>query len=135
MDTFEGNDKDMSSGTLFEQNFYPAFRDNIEANGLGRYVTPIVGRSVDIGKTWSKPIDFLFIDGGHEYEDVLADFETFSPHVVVGGIVAFHDCHNFETDPNAPVGFPGVVRVWRENAVPVLSERGMCATLAYGTKR
>ena len=135
IDTFEGNDKDFTRGTQFENPFYSVFKKNIDANGLSRYVTPVPGRSVEVGKTWKRPIDFLFIDGGHEYEDVLTDFQTFFPHVVAGGIVAFHDCHNFATDPDSAVGFPGVLRVWNENAMPVLSDHGMCATLAYGRKR
>ena len=135
IDTFEGNTKDFTPGTLFERPFYQEFVRNIEANGLSQYVTPLSGQSVDIAKAWTRPIDLLFIDGGHEYEDVLSDFESFFPHVVDGGMVAFHDCHNFATDPHAQVGFPGVLRVWNENATPVLSDRGMCATLAYGRKR
>lgn len=35
--------------------------------------------------------DYLFIDGDHSYNGVKADYETFSPLVRVGGIVAFHD--------------------------------------------
>lgn len=36
-------------------------------------------------------VDFLFIDGDHTYEGVKNDFEMYSPLVVDGGIVAFHD--------------------------------------------
>jgi predicted O-methyltransferase YrrM len=38
-----------------------------------------------------RPLDFLFIDGDHEYEGVKADFELHSRAVRPGGIVAFHD--------------------------------------------
>jgi len=54
------------------------------------------------------PIDFLFIDGGHLYDEVKADFETYAPLVRAGGIVMFHDIHNHN---------PGVVEVpryWQE---------------------
>lgn len=37
------------------------------------------------------PIDFLFIDGDHTYEGVKQDFEDYSPLVVEGGLIAFHD--------------------------------------------
>ena len=38
-----------------------------------------------------KKIDFLFIDGDHRYEGIKEDFETYSPLVRSGGIIAFHD--------------------------------------------
>ena len=36
-------------------------------------------------------VDLLFIDGDHSYEGVKKDFETYSPLVRKGGIIAFHD--------------------------------------------
>ena len=36
-------------------------------------------------------LDFLFIDGDHEYEGVKQDWENYSPLVRGGGVVAFHD--------------------------------------------
>ena len=38
-----------------------------------------------------KPLDLLFIDAGHRYEEVLLDHTMYSPLVRPGGIVAFHD--------------------------------------------
>jgi hypothetical protein len=38
------------------------------------------GDSRAIGKTWKEPIDMLWIDGGHDYEFVLADLNNFGPH-------------------------------------------------------
>jgi cephalosporin hydroxylase len=46
-------------------------------------------------------VDFLFIDGGHDYNTVLADWKNYSPLVRSGGMVAFHD-----------IGMPDVRRVW-----------------------
>jgi predicted O-methyltransferase YrrM len=48
-------------------------------------------RSDEAAKTWSAPIDFLFIDGDHAYEACRRDFEDWSPHVVPDGVLAFHD--------------------------------------------
>ncbi len=42
------------------------------------------------------PFDFLFIDGDHETEGVIADFNMYSPLVRTGGLVAFHD-YNLES--------------------------------------
>lgn len=38
-----------------------------------------------------EPLDFLFIDGDHTYEGVRQDWETYSPLVRPGGLIAFHD--------------------------------------------
>lgn len=43
-------------------------------------------------------IDFLFIDGGHLYEEVKKDFELYSPLVKKGGIIAFHDARITDND-------------------------------------
>jgi predicted O-methyltransferase YrrM len=48
-------------------------------------------RSDDAIAGWSRPIDFLLIDGDHDYEPVKRDWEDWSAHVVPGGKVAFHD--------------------------------------------
>ena len=38
-----------------------------------------------------EPVDFVFIDGDHSEEGLLADWEAWSPLVAPGGIVALHD--------------------------------------------
>jgi predicted O-methyltransferase YrrM len=38
-----------------------------------------------------RPVDFLFIDGDHSFEGVKADFDTYSPLVRPGGVIALHD--------------------------------------------
>lgn len=38
-----------------------------------------------------REVDFLFIDGGHLYENVLIDYLNYSPLVKQGGIIGFHD--------------------------------------------
>jgi glycosyltransferase involved in cell wall biosynthesis/predicted O-methyltransferase YrrM len=47
--------------------------------------------SSDAVRDWSKPIDFLFIDGDHAYEAVRGDWEQWTPHVAPNGFVALHD--------------------------------------------
>ena len=37
------------------------------------------------------PFDFLFIDAGHSYQDVAADYRDYSRMVRRGGLIAFHD--------------------------------------------
>lgn len=48
-----------------------------------------------------RSIDFLFIDGDHSYAGVKQDFNTYSPLVRQGGIIALHDAYLFENDTTA----------------------------------
>ena len=50
-------------------------------------------------------IDFLFIDGGHDYATCLADWQNYGPLVRPGGMVAFHDLGQ---------EWPDVRNVWSE---------------------
>lgn len=52
--------------------------------------------SFNVSKHWNKSIDFLFIDGDHSYEGCHRDWREWSPYVIQGGIVAFHDGRMFE---------------------------------------
>lgn len=52
-------------------------------------------------------VDFLFIDGDHDYSVVRADYENYGPLVRKGGLIAFHDIEG-------PTVQPGVVRFWQE---------------------
>ena len=82
----------------------PSFHANLNAAVLGDHVEPMAMSSVDAAAQWDRPIRLLFIDGDHGYEETKRDFELFSPHVVAGGVICFHD-----------VGpWPGVTRFFRE---------------------
>jgi predicted O-methyltransferase YrrM len=70
----------------------------------------MLGRSQDIGKKWDKAIDFMWIDGSHDYEDVREDILAWSPWVVEGGIIAVHDCFDGEPPAHNPSGAGQAVR-------------------------
>lgn len=62
------------------------------------------------------PIDLLFIDDGHYYEQIMREFELWRPHVRPGGWIVFHDIN-----PLANIGPHGtqpeciqVPRFWKE---------------------
>jgi len=55
------------------------------------YFTFIKGYSFNVAKTWKEPIDYIFIDGDHNYEAVKKDMEDWLPHVKQGGYMSFHD--------------------------------------------
>lgn len=58
--------------------------------GLHR-VARLLGKSYEIGEHWPWLVDMVFVDGGHDYESVRLDIETWIPKVKRGGIIAFHD--------------------------------------------
>ena len=49
--------------------------------------------SDNLAKIWELPIEFLFIDGDHNYEQVKRDYLNFSKFVVENGFMLFHDTY------------------------------------------
>jgi predicted O-methyltransferase YrrM len=47
--------------------------------------------SDDLANVWEKPIQFMFVDGCHKYEQVLRDFYNYWRWVSVNGFILFHD--------------------------------------------
>ncbi len=74
---------------------FDKFKKNIISKNVEKAVEPVVKSSGDAVKGWDKPVDFLFIDGAHDYENVKKDFELWSPFLKKGGIIAFHDANAY----------------------------------------
>lgn len=72
-------------------NTLPFFEDTMRRAGLGDSVRAIVGESASIGASWSEPLSFLFVDGGHGREVARGDYAAWHRHVAVGGVMAVHD--------------------------------------------
>jgi predicted O-methyltransferase YrrM len=67
-------------------------RSNLNGAGVGSVVRFIRATSGEARKQFgSEPIDLVFIDGSHEYEDVRSDLGSWLPLVRPGGIVALND--------------------------------------------
>jgi predicted O-methyltransferase YrrM len=64
---------------------------NISKYGLEERVNLLQGFSHFVAKEFHDQIDFLFVDGDHIFEAVLADFIDWSAKLKVGGLIAFHD--------------------------------------------
>lgn len=122
IDLFEGDGADYGDG-----DFETVFMHNINSCGLSQYITPIRKHSLEVASTWEMPIDILFIDGSHEYNDVKADFEAFYPHVKKNGIIAFHDIKG---------KWDGVIKFWNEVLTAgYLKDVGKVSSLGYGRKK
>lgn len=72
------------------------FRENIKQAGLEDWIIPLVMSSSVALSSWRDPIRLLFIDGEHAYEAVRSDFLGWQKHVVIGGLVAFHDVDRWD---------------------------------------
>jgi glycosyltransferase involved in cell wall biosynthesis/predicted O-methyltransferase YrrM len=125
LDTWDGNDKDFP-----ERQFFDVWNQNVTRNRLNEYVTPLRGYSHDTLAKWhdtqaDRAIDFAFIDGSHEYGDVLKDFRLVWPLVKENGWIAFHDVH---------YTWPGPRRVWFDVGRRSLVNHEYASTLACGQK-
>ena len=130
VDTFCGNNSDFINGkneiSWEGDSFLNVYEDNLSKAGVRDLVTPIRSFSHEFADKWCQPLDMVFIDAGHEYEDVLRDCEDYFSHVKLGGIVALHD---------VTPGWPGVHRVWNEHVAPQLINIDNSGSLAHGVKR
>jgi predicted O-methyltransferase YrrM len=64
----------------------------------------------DSGECWrdfNEPVHLLFIDGDHSYKGVRRDIAGWTPKIVPGGVVAFHD---FKTEPKVAAKHAGIKR-------------------------
>ena len=68
------------------------------ANLRGLPVNVLKGESLKLVKKYkNKSLDFVFIDGSHEYEDVKADILAWKKKVKKGGFIGGHDYSDHET--------------------------------------
>jgi hypothetical protein len=93
-----------SSLTDTKDGLYNEFLKNIEP--VKDIINPVRKSSEDAVKDYKdESLDFVFIDAGHEYEDVIKDINYWLPKVKKGGILAGHD---YSQDS------PGVMRAVHE---------------------
>lgn len=76
--------------TSKDKSYYEQFEDNVKKCGLS--VCPIIGDSLDVAKIMKdKSIDFLFIDGCHEYPYVKDELIAWLPKMKENSILGGHD--------------------------------------------
>ena len=72
------------------------FTNNVQCSGLGDRIKPFVGTSEDAKKAYGiLALKLLFIDGSHDFSDVLLDYSLWHDMIVPGGYLVFHDS-NFD---------------------------------------
>lgn len=77
------------AGIIFGDEDRVYWMTNVLAMNVAAKVRPIELPSLLVASIWAQRIGLLFIDGNHA--DAKADFEAWWPHVLPGGLVAFHD--------------------------------------------
>ena len=95
IDTFKGSPSELHSTHKF---FLSLDVYQIATYNLHELpVNVIKGNSVDVSKQYkNKSLDFVFIDGSHEYKDVKADIKAWSKKVKKGGYIGGHDYSDHE---------------------------------------
>ncbi|MGE5422414.1 MAG: class I SAM-dependent methyltransferase [Ignavibacteriales bacterium] len=88
VDPHTGSLEHRNSGNVWT---FEEFQKNIIDAGMERIVTPLLNTSEEAIDLVSEPVELLFIDGCHEYEEVKRDLQLWFPKVVDGGTIAFHD--------------------------------------------
>lgn len=115
--------------TLYEQ-----FHANVRARGLETWITPLPQTSQTAARYLamrSVRADLVYLDGSHEYEDVLADLEAYWPLLRPGGLLVGDDfipmfegvrraCTRFAARHGLAVQVAGVKFVLRKPAAPTV---------------
>lgn len=88
IDTFEGSVEHQNNPEL--PHLYNIFKDNMKP--VEGYYKDMKMTSMEaVQKFENESLDFVFIDGSHEYEDIKDDIIHWLPKVKPGGILAGHD--------------------------------------------
>jgi len=99
---WEHHDADLVDQEIGRMDTLPTFRRTLFDAGLERSVVALVGDSPTVGRHWTTPLAFLFIDGGHGSEPAHRDYELWTPHVAPGGTLCIHDVFPNPEDGGRP---------------------------------
>jgi predicted O-methyltransferase YrrM len=82
----------------------PHLRHTLWDAGLDDVVSVLAATTQQVGRWWTSPLTFLFLDGNHTEEVAQHDYAAFAPHVVPGGLLAVHDVFVNPEDGGRPPG-------------------------------
>lgn len=95
VDTFLGspNEKGLLEVVRFNGgSILNKFKQNMKDCNCLEYVIPIESDSESASQKFeNESVDFIFVDGGHTYKDVLLDLQSWFPKLKNNGIIAGHD--------------------------------------------
>jgi hypothetical protein len=138
VDPFDG------SGEDYSKPFYDAiltrlavtqqdrFLQNTRDAGVDRWIEARPGTARDVSRSWSTPIDMLFLDGDHSVAGMRLAYESFAPYLVDGGILAVHN----SSDRVYEVGHEGARRLVLETVrMPEYSDIRLVGSTTLATRR
>ncbi len=99
---WEHHDPALVDARIGRMDTLPIFRLTVFESGLEDSVIAVVGQSPAVAAHWNTPLAFLFIDGGHGVEPARLDYEGWTPHVAIGGLLAIHDVFPDPADGGRP---------------------------------
>ena len=67
------------------------FERNIHEAGLGPWVWLHQGRADEVARSWTTPIDLLYLDGDQSQKGVREAYDSWAQFLKVGGIIAVHN--------------------------------------------
>jgi hypothetical protein len=102
VDRFDGVVGSAPAGLHHGEPTWERFRATVRSAGLGRRLRMHRARSADLD--WQEDVALLVVDGWHDYVSVRADVDRFAGHVVVGGLIAFHDAASYAPDVGRVLG-------------------------------
>jgi predicted O-methyltransferase YrrM len=99
---WEWHEPDLVDPAVGLMDTLPVFRRTVHDAGLEKHVVAVVGDSPVVAASWTTPLAFLFIDGGHGESPARRDYEGWTPHVAPGGLLAIHDVFPDPADGGRP---------------------------------
>jgi hypothetical protein len=94
IDTWQGSDEPAHKLAVAKAggDMFPEFWKRMQKQGVADYVYPIQRRSEDAAAMFLRnSLSFVFVDGGHSFEQVYRDITLYYPAVKWGGAIAGHD--------------------------------------------
>ena len=112
LDHHHGSEENQAGWEHFDQeladsfdgrlNTLPSWQRTIAAAGLESTVIGLIGPSVVVAQHFNQALDLLFIDGGHGHDVAWADYQAWTPKVVVDGLLLIHDVFEDPTEGGRP---------------------------------
>jgi predicted O-methyltransferase YrrM len=112
LDHHHGSEENQSGWEHFDEtlvdpidgrlNTLPSWQRTIAEANLESTVIGLIGPSVTVAAHFNQPLDVLFIDGGHGHDVAWADYEAWTPKVIVGGLLLIHDVFPNPEDGGRP---------------------------------
>lgn len=98
----EYHDPELYDAEFAKMDSFREFRRTLSVSHLEDTVVPIVAPSIVAARAWATPLSMVFIDGGHSMEAALNDFQSWSKHIMPGGLLAIHDVFPNPADGGRP---------------------------------